>query len=88
MPGGLLQIANSAGDARRHPATAGRRAELSLRSAAASRPLSRTSRKFARSVKFGNVRVALDPLPAHRLELLAEGLLDEIVFPLDLHESN
>ena len=34
--------------------------------------------------EIGNVRVALNPLPAHRLKLLAKRLLDEIVFPLDL----
>lgn len=32
---------------------------------------------------FGHLGIALDPLPAHRLELLAERALDESVFPLD-----
>ncbi len=33
--------------------------------------------------EIGNIRVALNPLPAHRLELFAKRLLGQVVFPLD-----
>src|SRR5258708_39730878 len=33
--------------------------------------------------EFGNVRVSLNPLPAHCPELLAEGALYQVIFPLD-----
>ena len=35
--------------------------------------------------EFRHIDVALEPLPAHALQLLAEGLFNEVVFPLNLH---
>src|SRR5437762_13623539 len=43
--------------------------------------------RLAEVLSLGQIRhigIALQPLPAHHLELCAEGLLDEVVFPLDL----
>src|SRR5436309_149508 len=43
---------------------------------------------LAEVLSLGQIRhigVALQPLPAHSLELCTERFLDEVVFPLDLH---
>lgn len=38
--------------------------------------------------QIGNIDISFEPRPAHALKLLAEGFLDEVVFPLDLHRSD
>lgn len=56
--------------------------KLSLRSAATSRPLRQHLAEVGALSEIRDVRIALDPLPTHRSELLAERALDQIVFPL------
>jgi hypothetical protein len=53
------------------------------RIAVASRSVSNTFAEVGALGQFGHVGIALNPLPAHRLELLAERALDQIVCPLD-----
>ena len=82
-PVGLLQVADGARDALLiQPRLAVAQIQLSQR---------RREPAFEQHLaevgalrEIGHVLVALDPLPAHRLELLAERALDQVVFPLDL----
>src|SRR5256885_2285831 len=49
-----------------------------------------SKKHLAEVLSLGQIRhigVALQPLPTHHLELCAEGLLDEVVFPLALHAT-
>src|SRR5438034_10958527 len=84
MPGGLLQVTDGAGDARLvQPRFAVAQVELRARRREPS-----FDQHLAEIGALGEIRhvlVALNPLPTHRLELLAERALDEIVFPLGFH---
>src|SRR5947208_129458 len=82
----LFQVANSAGNA----------CVVEPELAAAQIQLAQGSREpaskkhLAEVLSLGQIRhigVALQPLPAHHLELCAERLLDEAVFPLNLHAA-
>ena len=82
MPGRLLQVADGAGDAGVvEPRLAV--AQIELAQGCCQPAFKSTSRKLARSVNSGtSVSPSIHCQPM-RLELLAEGLLDEFVFPLD-----
>lgn len=86
VPGSLLQVPNGARNAgliQPRPAVAQveppqRRREPALQQhLAGAGPLG----------GFRQIRIALDPLPAHAFDLPTEGPLDEVAFPLDLHGS-
>ena len=84
MPGSLFQIANGFGDSRLiEPRLAVPQVELPQRRGEP--PLEQHLAEVLPLGQLWHIRVALEPLPAHRFELLAEGLLDEVVFPLGLH---
>ena len=86
VAGSLLEVPNSPRDALIvQPRLAGAQVELAQRGHQA--PF---EQGFARTGAFsglGQVRISLNPLPAHQFELFAEGLFTQVVFPLDLHRK-
>src|SRR5712692_627160 len=84
VPGRLLQIANSAGDAHviqpRLPL-----AQIKLSECCSEPALEQNLSEGLTLSEFGDVSITVQPLPAHCLELLAKGLLNEVIFPLDFH---
>src|SRR5205809_4085936 len=82
----LFEIAEGSGDARIvEPGLTVAQIQL-----AQSRGQPLLQQHLAEVLSLGQIRyvgVALQPLPTHHLELCAEGLLDEVVFPLDLHAA-
>ena len=82
VPGSLLQIANGAAQcALVQPRLAVAQIELPQRRR---EPVLEQNLAEARALgQLRHVRVAFDPLPAHRFELFAERLFDQVVFPLD-----
>src|SRR5215471_4292177 len=82
MPGCLLQVADGASDTRIvEPWLAVAQIELTQ---GRCQPLLQQYLTEAPPLgQLGDVDVALQPLPAHRLKLCTERLLDEVVFPLN-----